>query len=78
MEIDSDVVLRLDEPIYQLGRNITADIWFTILELIRQLRIQKLFYVGNTRKNKIEPLYNFVLPRQGAEFSSIFVSYVKE
>lgn len=47
-----DVVKRLAEPIYNSGRNITADNWFTDLNLVRELKQNRLSYVGTVRKNK--------------------------
>lgn len=48
----TDVVLRLSQPIYGSGRNITADNWFTSIELVEQLRSKSLSYVGTIKKNK--------------------------
>ena len=46
------VVKRLAKPIYNSGRNITADNWFTDLGLITDLKKHRLSYVGTVRKNK--------------------------
>lgn len=45
-------VIRLSKPIYKTNRNITADNWFTSLELVRELKANGLTYVGTIRKNK--------------------------
>lgn len=46
----SYVVLRLCEPIYQSGRNVTADNWFTSIPLIDELGTNNLSYVGTIKK----------------------------
>lgn len=48
----SDVVLRLCEPIYETGRNVTADNWFTSIPLIDKLRSKNLSYVGTLKKKQ--------------------------
>ncbi|XP_057662492.1 uncharacterized protein LOC130897576 [Diorhabda carinulata] len=68
----SGVVMRLSEPIFQSGRNITADNWFTNVELVRKLEEKKLSYVGTVRKNKRKLPANFVLPKGRQVFDSIF------
>ncbi|KAJ8948611.1 hypothetical protein NQ314_008374 [Rhamnusium bicolor] len=40
----SDVVKRLVTPIYNTGRNITADNWFTDVDLVSHLKEKKLSY----------------------------------
>ena len=67
-----DVVMRLSEPIYQSGRNITADNWFSSLNLVRKLEEKKLSYVGTIRKNRRELPQIFVFPQGRAEYSTIF------
>lgn len=54
------MVMRLTEPIFQSGRNITADNWSTSLELVRQWENKNLSYVGTIRKNKREVPPTFV------------------
>lgn len=46
----SDVVRRLAQPIYGTGRNITADNWFTDVQLVTELKSNKLSYVGTIKK----------------------------
>ncbi|KAJ3661711.1 hypothetical protein Zmor_006098 [Zophobas morio] len=67
-----DVVMMLSEPIYQSGRNITADNWFSSLNLVRKLEEKKLSYVGTIRKNRRELPQIFVSPQGRAEYSTIF------
>lgn len=50
----SDVVLRLEEPIFNSDRNITADNWFASIQVVKDLRKKKLSYVGTIRKTKKE------------------------
>lgn len=49
-----DIVMRLAEPIYQSGRNITADNWFTAVSLVTELKDKKLSYVGTMKKKTSE------------------------
>ncbi|KAJ8914718.1 hypothetical protein NQ315_017428 [Exocentrus adspersus] len=58
-----DTVMRLSEHIFQSGRNITADNWFTSLEIVKKLENKKLSYVGTIRKNKREIPLTFVSPK---------------
>lgn len=50
----SDVVQWLAAPIYNSGRNITADNWFSDINLVKALKKKRLSYVGTLRKNKRE------------------------
>ncbi|XP_049833496.1 piggyBac transposable element-derived protein 4-like [Schistocerca gregaria] len=50
----SDVVLRLCESVYQSGRNVTADNWFTSVALTKELRRRNLSFDGKMKKNKCE------------------------
>lgn len=65
------VVERLCEPIYNSGRNITLDNWFTSIELVKSFLSKKLTIVGTIRKNKTE-LPNFTNPIGRSIKSSIF------
>lgn len=47
-------VLRLSKPIQGSNRNITADNWFSSIELVELLKKKKLTYVGTNKKNKRE------------------------
>lgn len=68
----SDVVLRLCQPIYQTGRNVTADNWFTSIPLIDELRSKNLSYVGTLKKNKVEIPPEFLPNKTRAVNSSLF------
>ncbi|XP_022913140.2 piggyBac transposable element-derived protein 4-like [Onthophagus taurus] len=68
----SDVVLRLCQPIYQTGRNVTADNWFTSIPLIDELRSKKISYVGTLKKNKIEIPLEFLPNKTRVVNSSLF------
>lgn len=50
----TQAVLRLSEPLYNSNRNITADNWFSSVELVNALKSKKLTYVGTLKKNKRE------------------------
>uniref|UniRef100_A0A1B6EF99 PiggyBac transposable element-derived protein domain-containing protein n=1 Tax=Clastoptera arizonana TaxID=38151 RepID=A0A1B6EF99_9HEMI len=45
-----DVVKILSEHIYESDRNITANSWFTAVNLVYFLKSKKLFYVGTLKK----------------------------
>lgn len=45
-------VLRLCKPLQGSNRNITADNWFTSLELVEELRKRSITYVGTMKLNK--------------------------
>lgn len=52
--IPTQSVLQLIEPIKNTNRNVTADNWFSSLDLVDELRKRGLTYVGTMRKNKRE------------------------
>lgn len=66
------IVLRLSEPIFGSGRNITADNWFTSLNLVKELEKRKLSYVGTVRKNRREIPSAFVQAKNRNQYDSIF------
>ncbi|XP_072401096.1 uncharacterized protein [Diabrotica undecimpunctata] len=59
----SDVVQRLCEPIYDSGRNLTIDNWFTSIELVNKLYEKKITVVRTIRKNKRELPFEFTKPK---------------
>lgn len=68
----SDVVKRMVEPIYGSGRNITADNWFSDMDLVDYLKGKKISYVGTVRKNKRQLPTEFVATMGRAQFTSLF------
>lgn len=52
LSIPTQSVLRLSRPIQGSNRNITADNWFSSIELIDELAKRKLTFVGTLRKDK--------------------------
>lgn len=48
----TQAVVKLAKPIYNTNRNITADNWFSSLELVNFLKTKKLTYVGTLKKKK--------------------------
>ena len=68
----ADVVKRLVEPINGTGRNITADNWFTNINLVFELRKRKLSYVGTLKKNKPQLPVESVAAKNRPEKSSLF------
>lgn len=65
-------VLDLVDPIKGSNRNVTGDNWFTSLELLQELKNNKLTYVGTIRKNKREIPSEFLANRHREVYSSIF------
>ncbi|KAJ8941499.1 hypothetical protein NQ314_010383 [Rhamnusium bicolor] len=61
--IPTQAVIRLCKPIFGSNRNITADNWYSSIELIDSLFKNKLTYVGTMKKkqsgNTQEKLYGF-------------------
>ncbi|KAJ8880868.1 hypothetical protein PR048_017340 [Dryococelus australis] len=62
-------VLCLVAPILGSNHNITADNWFSSVELVRELRRRKLTYTGTLKKNKREVPKQF-LPDKTREVGS--------
>lgn len=60
----SQSVIRLARPLFQTNRNITADNWFSSVELARTLKANGLTYVGTMKKNKREIPDNFLPNRK--------------
>lgn len=68
-----DVVKRLSQHIYQSGRNITTDNWFTSVPLVDTLlRDHKLTLIGTLKKNKPELPIEFSKPKGRPLYSSMF------
>lgn len=68
----SEVVKRLAEPLFGSGRNITADNWFTDMDLVSYLKQKKISYVGTVRKNKRQLPPEFVATKGRTQFTSLF------
>ena len=67
-----DVVRRLTAPISGSGRNITADNWFTDIDLLQELKEKKLSYVGTLKRNKRQLPPELVVSKGRKELSSLF------
>lgn len=65
-------VLRLVSPIEGSYRNVTADNWFSSIELVNNLKEKRLSYVGTLKKNKREIPPEFKPSRQRAIDSTLF------
>lgn len=68
----TDVVKRMAGPLFGTGRNITGDNWFTDLDLIDELKLKKLSYVGTVRKNKRQLPASFVNVKGRKQRTSMF------
>lgn len=75
------IVMRLMTPLFNSGRNLTTDNWYTGYELAQELLGKKITIVGTLRKNKREippeflvkkPLYSSVF---GFQKETTLVSY---
>lgn len=64
--------LRLTKPIQDTNRNITADNWFTSLELVNTLKNRGLTYLGAIKKNKKEIPRQFLPNRKRERFSTMY------
>ncbi|XP_054713571.1 piggyBac transposable element-derived protein 4-like [Uloborus diversus] len=67
-----DVVKRLVEPLYNTGRNVTTDNWYTSYPLAKDLISKNLTIVGTLRKNKKEIPVEFVNTKKREIHSSLF------
>lgn len=68
----TQVVLRLIEPIKNTNRNITADNWYSSLELLEELQKFGFTYVGTLKKNKPQIPPQFLPNRKRPVESSLF------
>lgn len=66
------VVQRLCEPIYNTGRNVTTDNWYTSVSLAEALLQKGLTTIGTIRKNKKEIPPEFNILRDRNVMSSMF------
>nr|XP_042895319.1 piggyBac transposable element-derived protein 4-like [Parasteatoda tepidariorum] len=65
------IVKRLMEPIYNSGRNLIVDNWYTSYALAKDLLQKKITFVGTVRKNKREPL-PIISGKKREVYSSLF------
>ncbi|CAH1995715.1 unnamed protein product [Acanthoscelides obtectus] len=68
----TQAVLKLAKPIFGTHRNITADNWFTSIELVNLLKSKGLTYVGTIKKNKGEIPVSFLPNKQRSIGSSLY------
>nr|CAI5849827.1 unnamed protein product [Callosobruchus analis]CAI5855842.1 unnamed protein product [Callosobruchus analis]CAI5859922.1 unnamed protein product [Callosobruchus analis]CAI5869836.1 unnamed protein product [Callosobruchus analis]CAI5870482.1 unnamed protein product [Callosobruchus analis] len=73
----TQAVLRLSKPIHGTNRNITADNWFSSIELVNTLKERKLTFVGTLKKNKREIPREF-LPSRSKPQGSTMYGFTKE
>lgn len=65
-------VIRLSKPLFGTNRNITADNWFSSLQLVKELQSRGLTYVGTMRKSKREIPPEFKASRQKQVGSALY------
>ncbi|KAJ8896070.1 hypothetical protein PR048_001412 [Dryococelus australis] len=70
-------VLRLAAPMSANKRNITADNWFSSVELVRELGRRKFAYTGTLKKNKREVPKQF-LPDKTREVGSSMYGFADD
>lgn len=70
--IPSQAVIKLVKPIDGSRRNITADNWFSSVELVNELLKRDLTYVGTLKKNKAEIPPEFQPNKTRVEKSSLY------
>lgn len=69
-------VIRLAKPLYNSNRNITADNWFSSIELADHLLKNKLTYVGTLKKNKREIPAEF-LPKRSRKVGETLYGFTR-
>ncbi|KAH9629115.1 hypothetical protein HF086_008564 [Spodoptera exigua] len=72
VSIPTRTVLELVGPLKNSNRNITADNWFSSIELVDKLKEVDLTYVGTLRKNKREIRPEFLPHKTRPVGSSLF------
>lgn len=75
--LPTQTVLRLVKPIAQTNRNITADNWYSSIELVDELKKIGLTYVGTIKKNKRQIPAEF-LPTRKREINSTAFGFQKD
>lgn len=70
-------ILRLSKPIFKSNRNITADNWFSSIEVVSELKKNGLTYVGTVNKNKRDIPKEF-LPNKSREVQSTLYGFTKD
>lgn len=70
-------VIRLTKPIQGTNRNVTADNWFSSIQLVDELLKRKLTYVGTVKKNKREIPKEFQ-PGKFREIQSTLFGFTKD
>ena len=68
----TQAVLRLVKSIEGSNRNVTADNWFTSMEVINELQKRGLTYVSTIKKNKKEIPREFLPSKTRVTNSSLF------
>lgn len=71
LAIPTQAVIRLTKPIENSNRNVTADNWFSSIQLVDELRSRGLTYVGTLKKNKREIPPEFLPKKSRAVGSSL-------
>lgn len=72
MGVPTQAVLKLAKPLFGSHRNITADNWFSSIELIVELQKKGLTYTGTLRKNKKEIPFQFLPNKEKKEGSTMY------
>lgn len=73
----TQTVIRLIKPIENTHRNITADNWYTSIELVKELKTRGLTFLGTVNKNKREIPKEF-LPNRNREVASSIYGFTED
>lgn len=77
LSVPTQAVLRLTKIIEGSNRNITADNWFSSIQVIEELKKRQLTYLGTLKKNKREIPPEF-LPNKNRPAGSCLYGFTKE
>ncbi|XP_049306180.1 uncharacterized protein LOC125776692 isoform X1 [Bactrocera dorsalis] len=72
LAVPTQAVVRLSKNIEGTNRNITADNWFSSIQLVQILKERGLTYLGTLRRNKREIPFEFLLNKNRLVESSIY------
>lgn len=77
LAIPTQSVIRLARPFEHTNRNVTADNWFSSVELVTELKKRGLTYLGTLKKNKRE-IPNAFLPNKNRASNTSLYGFTNE
>lgn len=75
--IPSQAVIKLAKPIERTRRNVTADNWFSSVELANELLKRDLTFVGTLKQNKTEITPEFK-PKKSREVNTSLYGFTDD